>query len=83
MRRRDEAGQLYSGGCRVGLAVARVSAFWTKRGFPASEELPKGNIRLSLSAAVGAWRCHLEIMAWEFNRRSPTLSPFPGGKEVL
>jgi hypothetical protein len=31
MHRRDEAGQPYFGGCRVGHAVARVSALWTKR----------------------------------------------------
>jgi hypothetical protein len=47
MCRREEAGQLHSGGCRVGLQVARVSALCTKRGFPASEELLEGSIRLT------------------------------------
>ena len=39
MCRREEAGQLHFGGCRIGLHVARVSALGTKREFPASEEL--------------------------------------------
>jgi len=39
MCRREEAGQLHSGGCHIGLYVARVSALCTKREFPASEEL--------------------------------------------
>ena len=39
MCRREEARQLHSGGCHVGLYVARVSALCTKREFPASEEL--------------------------------------------
>jgi hypothetical protein len=39
MRRREEARQLHSGGCRIGLYVARVSALCTKREFPASVEL--------------------------------------------
>lgn len=47
MCRREEARQLYSGGCRVGLYVARVSALCTKREFPASEELLEGFIRFS------------------------------------
>lgn len=47
MCRREEAGQLHSGGCRVGLYVARVSALCTKREFPASEELLEGLIRFS------------------------------------
>lgn len=43
MHRRDEAGQLYFGGCRVGPAVARVSALWTKR-----ESLPLWDSRRDL-----------------------------------
>lgn len=39
MRRREEARQLHSGGCRIGLYVARVSALCTKREFPAFVEL--------------------------------------------
>jgi hypothetical protein len=31
MPRRDETGQPYFGGCRVGPTAARVSALWTKR----------------------------------------------------
>ena len=83
MHRHEEARQLYSGGCRVGLDVARVPVLRAKRGFLSSEELLEGYVRLSLPATLGAWRCHLETMAWELNRRSPTLSPFQGGKEVL
>lgn len=46
MCRREEARQLHSGGCRVGLHVARVSALCTKREFPASEELLERFIRI-------------------------------------
>ncbi len=46
MCRREEARQPHSGGCRVGLHVARVSALCTKREFPASEELLKRYMRL-------------------------------------
>lgn len=49
--RREEAGQLHSGGCRVGLPVARVSALCTKRGFPASEEPPERSVRLPSPAS--------------------------------
>jgi len=45
MCRREEARQLHSGGCHVGLYVARVSALCTKREFPASEGLLEGSIR--------------------------------------
>lgn len=45
MGRREEAGQLHSGGCRIGLYVARVSALCAKRGFPTSEEPLEGLIR--------------------------------------
>ena len=43
MHRRDEAGQPYFGGCRVGPTAARVSALWTKRESPASVGLPERN----------------------------------------
>ena len=79
MCRREEAGQPYSGGCRVGLDVARVSALGTKREFLASEELPERFMRLPSPAVAGKWRCHLEKMAREFDRRSPTLSPALSG----
>lgn len=65
---REEAGQLYFGGCRVGHAVARVSALWTKRESPASGGLPGRIIRLSSLAAAGTWRCHLKKMARESDR---------------
>ena len=51
MCRREEAGQLHSGGCRVGLPVARVSALCTKRGFPAFEELLERLMRLPSPAS--------------------------------
>jgi len=43
MCHRDEAGQLYFGGCRVGPAAARVSALWMKR-----ESLPLWDSRRDL-----------------------------------
>jgi hypothetical protein len=43
MHRRDEAGQPYFGGCRVGPTAARVSALWTKRESLASMGLPERN----------------------------------------
>ena len=72
--RRGEARQLYSGGCRVGLHVARVSALCTKREFLASEELPERSIRLSSLVLAGKWRGHPEKTDCESDRRSPTLS---------
>ncbi len=75
MCRREEARQSYSGGCRVGLHVARVSALCTKRESHASEELPERGMRLPSPAFAGNWRCHLEKMARKFDRQSPTLSP--------
>jgi hypothetical protein len=53
MLRRDEAGQPYFGGCRVGPTAARVSALWTKRESLASMGLPEREsygypLRLSL-----------------------------------
>jgi hypothetical protein len=51
MCRREEAGQLHSGGCRVGLPVARVSALCTKRGFFASEELLERPMRVPSPAS--------------------------------
>jgi hypothetical protein len=42
MCRREEARQLHSGGCHIGLHVARVPAPRTKREFPAFEELLEG-----------------------------------------
>jgi hypothetical protein len=68
MCRREEARQLHSGGCRVGLHVARVSALCTKREFPASEELLERFIRIPSSGIAGHWRCHLEKMDCEFDR---------------
>jgi hypothetical protein len=83
MCRREEAGQSYFGGCRVGLHVARASALCAKREFPASEELPEGCIRLSSPAFAGKWRCHPKKMAREFDRRSPTLSPASPGVRLI
>jgi hypothetical protein len=51
MCRREEARQLHSGGYRVGLPVARVSALCTKREFPASEELPERSMRVPSPAS--------------------------------
>jgi hypothetical protein len=68
MHRRDEAGQSYFGGCRVGPTAARVSALWTKRESLASMGLPKRAIRLPSPAVAGTWRCHPEKMARESDR---------------
>ena len=83
MDRRVEARQPYSGGCRVGLPVARVSALCTKREFPAFVELLGRIMRLSFPAFAGKWRCHLEKMAHELDRRSPTLSPVVIGETSI
>lgn len=68
MHRRDEAGQPYFGGCRVGPTAARVSALWTKRESPASGGLPERIIRIPSPAVAGTWRCHPEKMARESDR---------------
>ena len=68
MARRDEAGQPYFGGCRVGPTAAPVSALWMKRESLASMGLPERIIRISSPAVVGTWRCHPEKMARESDR---------------
>ena len=66
--RNAEASQRYFAGRRVGRSDVRASTLWVKHGIKPPAWSPEMDDTGILSGYFGAWRCHVETMAFHSDR---------------